>query len=143
MKWKKRTALTSKQVGIKYGFRSGLEDSVAEQLNDSGVGFDYEETKLSYIKPEKSHTYTPDFYLPKQNIFIETKGLFTSADRQKMRLIKDQYPDLDIRFIFQKLNSTVQGAKRRKDGTKMTCAEWAERHGFIYAEEIIPEEWLN
>jgi hypothetical protein len=25
----------------------------------------------------------------------------------------------------------------------MTCAEWAERHGFIYAEEIIPDEWLK
>ncbi len=137
MKWKKRTALTSKQVGIKYGFRSGLEDSVAEQLNDSGVGFDYEETKLSYIKPEKSHTYTPDFYLPKQNIFIETKGLFTSADRQKMRLIKDQYPDLDIRFVFS--NSRSKISKR----SKTTYGMWCEKYGFLFADKLIPEEWLE
>tara|TARA_A100001391_G_scaffold139629_1_gene97810 strand:+ start:113 stop:526 length:414 start_codon:yes stop_codon:yes gene_type:complete len=137
MKWKKRTALTSKQVGIKYGFRSGLEDSVAEQLNNSGVGFDYEETKLSYIKPEKSHTYTPDFYLPKQNIFIETKGLFTSADRQKMRLIKDQYPDLDIRFVFS--NSRSKISKR----SKTTYGMWCEKYGFLFADKLIPEEWLE
>ena len=137
MKWKKRTALTSKQVGLKYGFRSGLEDSVAEQLNNSGVGFDYEETKLSYIKPEKSHTYTPDFYLPKQNIFIETKGLFTSADRQKMRLIKDQYPDLDIRFVFS--NSRSKISKR----SKTTYGMWCEKYGFLFADKLIPEEWLK
>ncbi len=137
MKWKKRTALTSKQVGIKYGFRSGLEDSVAEQLNNSGVGFDYEETKLSYIKPEKSHTYTPYFYLPKQNIFIETKGLFTSADRQKMRLIKDQYPDLDIRFVFS--NSRSKISKR----SKTTYGMWCEKYGFLFADKLIPEEWLE
>lgn len=137
MKWKKRTALTSKQVGLKYGFRSGLEDSVAEQLNNSGVGFDYEETKLSYIKPEKSHTYTPDFYLPKQNIFIETKGLFTSADRQKMRLIKDQYPDLDIRFVFS--NSRSKISKR----SKTTYGMWCEKYGFLFADKLIPEEWLE
>lgn len=137
MKWKKRTALTSKQVGLKYGFRSGLEDSVAEQLNNSGVGFDYEETKLSYIKPEKSHTYTPDFYLPKQNIFIETKGLFTSADRQKMRLIKDQYSDLDIRFVFS--NSRSKISKR----SKTTYGMWCEKYGFLFADKLIPEEWLK
>tara|TARA_Y100001937_G_scaffold73896_1_gene100578 strand:+ start:10209 stop:10583 length:375 start_codon:yes stop_codon:yes gene_type:complete len=124
-------------VGLKYGFRSGLEDSVAEQLKNSGVGFDYEETKLSYIKPEKNHTYTPDFYLPKQNIFIETKGLFTSADRQKMRLIKDQYSDLDIRFVFS--NSRSKISKR----SKTTYGMWCEKYGFLFADKLIPEEWLK
>ena len=65
------------------------------------------------MKPQKVHTYTPDFYLPKQKIFIETKGLFTSADRQKMRLVKEQHPDLDIRFIFNNSNhASVRSLKQ-------------------------------
>ena len=92
--------LTSKEVGLRYGFRSGLEERIASELETESVEFEFEETKLQYVKPQKTHTYTPDFYLPKQKIFIETKGLFTSADRQKMRLVKEQHPDKDIRFIF-------------------------------------------
>ena len=91
--------LTSNEVGLRYGFRSGLEERIASELQTESVEFEFEETKLEYTKPQKVHTYTPDFYLPKQQIFIETKGLFTSADRQKMRLVKEQHPDLDIRFI--------------------------------------------
>jgi len=61
---KKQQTLTSKQVGIKYGFRSGLEEVIAEELTKNSVDYTYEETKLSYVKPHKNHTYTPDFYLP-------------------------------------------------------------------------------
>jgi len=50
---------------------------------------------------------------------------------------------LDIRFVFQNASATIQGAKKRKDGTKMTCAEWATLHGFTFSEGTIPEEWLN
>ena len=96
---KRQQQLTSKEVGLKYGFRSGLEEAIADELEKAQITFEYEETKLKYIKPQKAHTYTPDFYLPKQKIFIETKGMFTTADRQKMKLVKAQHPDLDIRFI--------------------------------------------
>ena len=41
-------------------------------------------------------------------------------------------------------HATIQGAKKRKDGSKMTCKEWAERYGFKYAEgEEIPDKWIN
>lgn len=135
MQKKKRTSLTSKQVGLKYGFRSGLESRVAEELKQRQIVFSYEETKLKYLKPAKIHTYTPDFYLSKQNIFVETKGLFTSADRQKMRLVKEQHPDLDIRFVFS--NSRSRISKR----STTTYGMWCEKYGFEYADKEIPEEW--
>jgi hypothetical protein len=136
-KKKKQQALTSKQVGIKYGFRSGLEEVIAEELTKNSVDYTYEETKLSYIKPQKTHTYTPDFYLPKQKIFIETKGMFTTADRQKMRLIKEQYPELDIRFVFSNARSRIS----KKSQT--TYGMWCEKYGFLYAHKTIPNEWLD
>ncbi len=128
--------LTSKEVGLRYGFRSGLEERIANELETESVEFEFEETKLQYVKPQKTHTYTPDFYLPKQKIFIETKGLFTSADRQKMRLVKEQHPEKDIRFIFN--NSKARISKK----SKTTYGMWCEKYKFPFADKHLPMEWL-
>lgn len=135
MKYKK--PLTSKQVGLKYGFRSGLEIAISQELDANKVKYKYEKVKLTYVKPQKAHTYTPDFYLEAHDFYIETKGLFTSADRQKMRLIKEQHPDKDIRIIFS--NSRSRISKK----SKTTYAMWCEKYGFKYADKHIPLEWLN
>ena len=136
LKNKSKKPLTSKKVGVVYGFRSGLEERIAGELRKESVSYEFEETKLKYTKPEKLHTYTPDFYLPEQDIFIETKGLFTTADRQKMRLIKEQYPELDIRFLFSNHKAKIN--KR----SKTTYGMWCEKYGFLYATKHIPKEWL-
>ena len=128
--------LTSNEVGLRYGFRSGLEERIANELKTESVEFEFEETKLKYTKPLKIHTYTPDFYLPKQKLFIETKGLFTSADRQKMRLVKEQHPKVDIRFVFSNSRNRISKI------SKTTYAMWCEKYGFKYADKHIPKEWL-
>ena len=92
---------------------------------------------MEYTKLQKAHTYTPDFYLEEQNIFIETKVLFTSADRQKMRLVKEQHPEKDIRFVFSNSRSRIS----KKSST--TYAMWCEKYNFKYADKHIPLEWLN
>ena len=128
--------LTSNEVGLRYGVRSGLEERIASELETESVEFEFEETKLKYVTPQKTHTYTPDFYLPKQKIFIETKGLFTSADRQKMRLVKEQHPELDIRFIFN--NSKTRISKK----SKTTYGMWCEKYNFPFTDKHLPKEWL-
>ena len=137
MKWNNRKTLTSNQVGLKYGFRSGLEISISEELDANKVKYQYEKVKLTYVKPQKAHTYTPDFYLEAHDFYIETKGLFTSADRQKMRLVKEQHPEKDIRIIFS--NSRSRISKK----SKTTYAMWCEKYKFKYADKHIPLEWLN
>jgi len=134
---RKQQTLTSKQVGAKYGFRSGLEEVIAEELTKNSVDYTYEETKLQYVTPQQTHTYTPAFYLLKQKIFIETKRMFTTADRQKMRLIKEQYPELDIRFVFS--NARARISKK----SKTTHGMWCQKYGFLYAHQTIPKEWLD
>tara|TARA_R100001443_G_scaffold18171_2_gene28906 strand:- start:907 stop:1323 length:417 start_codon:yes stop_codon:yes gene_type:complete len=137
MKLNNRKTLTSNQVGLKYGFRSGLEISISEELDANKVKYQYEKVKLTYVKPQKAHTYTPDFYLEAHDFYIETKGLFTSADRQKMRLVKEQHPEKDIRIIFS--NSRSRISKK----SKTTYAMWCEKYKFKYADKHIPLEWLN
>lgn len=123
-------------MGHLYGFRSGLEERIAQELKDRGIPFTFEETRIEYLKPAKKAKYTPDFVLP-NGIIIETKGRFLTADRQKHLLIKQQYPDLDIRFVFS--NSRQRISKQ----SKTTYADWCEKHGFAYADVSIPDTWLK
>lgn len=128
--------LTAKQVAAKYGFRSGLEERIAEKLSNEGVDFKYEEVVIQYIKPASKHKYTPDFVLP-NGIIIETKGRFLQADRMKHLLVKEQHPELDIRFIFS--NSKARISK----SSKTTYGSWCEKYGYKYADKTIPREWLE
>lgn len=127
---------TAKQVAIKYGFRSGLEERVAEQLDQLGVEYTYEKLKLKYTKPASSHVYTPDFVLS-NGIIVETKGRFLAPDRQKHILVKRHNPDLDIRFVFSNSNARISKS------SKTTYAMWCRKYGYKYADKTIPEEWLN
>ena len=128
--------LTAKQVAAKYGFRSGLEERVAEQLDKAGIEYTYEKLKLNYVKPASKHVYTPDFVLS-NGIIVETKGRFLLSDRQKHILVKRNNPTLDIRFVFSNSNARISKASRT------TYAEWCIKNGFKYADKTIPEEWLN
>jgi hypothetical protein len=125
-----------RKAAIKHGYRSGLEDDIAKQLDAMRVKYTYEELKIFYTVPESEHKYTPDFVLP-NGIIVETKGRFVTADRKKHLLIKQQYHDLDIRFVFSNPRCKISKV------SKTTYADWCDKHGFKYAAKMIPEEWLN
>ena len=131
----RRTTVGATSRGIKHGYRSGLEDRISEQLNGLGVPFKYEEFKIKY-EVNEIRTYTPDFELP-NGIIIESKGRFVAADRKKHLLVKEQFPRLDIRFVFS--NSRGKISK----GSKTSYADWCDKHGYSYADKLIPEEWIK
>ena len=124
-----------RQRALRAGYRSGLEQDTAKFLKKKGVKFTYEEFKIKWVDP-KTKTYTPDFVL-ENGIIIETKGRFISPDRAKHLAVRDQYPDLDIRFVFT--NSKTKLYK----GSKTTYGMWCDRYGFKYADRVIPNAWLK
>lgn len=130
-----KKSLSATQVGLKYGFRSGLEKKIAEDLTARAVGFTFEELKVPYVKPAKPCTYTPDFIL-ENGIVVESKGRFLPEDRAKQLLVKQQHPALDLRFVFS--NSKSRITKR----SQTTYAMWCQKNGFQFADKEIPQEWL-
>lgn len=136
MATKRKKPLSSSEVGLKYGFRSGLEERIAKSLTSKGVGFSFETLKIPYVKPETKHTYTPDFILD-NGIIIETKGRWLLDDRKKHILIRKQHPNLDIRIVFQNANAKIS------KGSKTSYADFCEKHDIRYAHRDIPEEWLR
>lgn len=129
------TTSERRRHAIKNGYRSGLEDDIAKDLKDRGVEFEYEKLKVQWQLLENK-TYTPDFKLP-NGIIIESKGRFVQADRKKHLIIQDQHPFLDIRFVFSNSRSKLY------KGAKSTYGDWCNKHGFLYADKRIPDEWLK
>lgn len=122
-------------AGLALGFDSGLEKVNAEHIERVlGLPLLYETLKLRYVIPESFHTYTPDFLLP-NGIIVETKGRFLSEDRAKQLLVRAQYPDLDIRFVFTRSKTPIA------TGAKTTVGQWCDKHGFKYAEKLVPPGW--
>ena len=125
-------------AAAKLGFRSKLEVIVNQQLVDSGIRFSYE-GKLNLIRyevPVTKHRYLADFLL-ENGIIIEAKGLFDASDRKKHLYIKEQFPQLDIRFLFQNSNN-----KLRK-GSKTSYGDWCDKYGFLYCDKVVPKEWIR
>ena len=112
-------------------FRSQLERRIAMNLDMRDVDYSYESMRIEYYIPAR---YTPDFVLD-NGIIIEAKGYFRVEERRKHMEIRRQHPELDIRFVFSNVDAKIEKAK-------MTCGEWCEKNNFLYAEEVIPNEWI-
>jgi hypothetical protein len=132
-------------------YRSSLEARIAKQLTDAGIEFEYEGERIPYSVPAREAKYTPDFTIHGNGIIIEGKGHFgannfgrrfsnmkeqSAKERQKFALLKEQHPDLDIRFVFQRAAQPIY------KGSPTSHAKWAEDHGFPWAEKVVPSEWL-
>jgi hypothetical protein len=120
---------------IKNGYRSGLEEKIAKQLEEAGIAFDYEKLKVPYELAE-TRKYTVDFQLP-NGIIVETKGLFKTEDRKKHLLIQKQHPELDIRFVFSNARAKLY------KGSKTTYSDWCDKYNFKWADKTIPTEWIQ
>lgn len=137
MKSPRSTSKGDGAVLLKALYRSGLEQRIAQQLKEAGIEFTYEDKRLKYTVPARTATYTPDFHIG--DMVIEAKGYFREAsDRQKLVLVKQAHPDMDLRLVFQKASNPIY------KGSSTTYAKWAEDHGFKWADGgRIPDEWLE
>jgi predicted nuclease of restriction endonuclease-like RecB superfamily len=133
LKWAQK-AFNKLKESKKIAFRSRLEEDISNLMLELGVDHDYEATKIPYTI---EHVYTPDFFLPNKHIYLEAKGYWRSADRRKIKTIKEQNPDLDLRMVFQNPFNTI--SKK----SKTTYAQWCERHDIKWSSyHNLPLEWL-
>lgn len=126
----------------KKGFRSTFESNANDYFNRANVPFDYETLKLPYTL---NLTYKPDFSRTKKDgslMILEYKGFFDSSDRQKMKAVKEQHPELDIRLVFMADNKIYPRSKTR-------YSDWATENGFPFyvvpkkSKRMIEPSWLE
>lgn len=94
-KWYKVKNLKNEEFSV----RGTWEVNVAKHLNDLGIY--WIKAKPIAYKSDIVRHYTPDFYLPQTDEYIEVKGRYTDVDKAKMKLVKEQYPSIRIYFLLQ------------------------------------------
>lgn len=112
-------------------FRSKFEESIWDVAKRSRKKLEHEPHFIPYVM---KGSYLPDFILP-NGIYIEAKGYLDAAACRKMKAVKASNPHLEIRFVFQNANG------KRNKRAKLRNWEWADKHGFKWAEGTIPLEW--
>jgi hypothetical protein len=123
------------------GKRSMGEVKFEAEFIEGKRGFttDYEPDTFQYTV-EETRSYTPDFRIQTRSgktFYIEYKGVLDLETRKKMVRVRDQHPELDVRFVFQKA-----GNKIRK-GSPTSYSKWCDQNGFQWADNKIPREWLT
>lgn len=93
------------------------------------------------LKPCKYHTdlvhytqeklYEPDFVIG--DFLIEAKGRFRDSEEARKYVdIRNSLIHEELVFVFYNPDTPMPRARRRKDGTKFTMADWANKNDFRY-----------
>ena len=91
-------------------FRSAWEANIARWLNFNGVKWEFEPTTFWFEKIRRGvRSYTPDFYLPEEDRFIEVKGWMDAKSKTKLKRMAKYHPKVNIELL---------DAKRYKEITK-------------------------
>ena len=127
-------------------------DSKTEQRLSEALTYHSEKKLLSWkpgpIAYSIDHKYNPDALLhlsSTKQVYIEIKGYFQdSAEASKYLWVRKSLPpEAELVFVFETPTKAMHWLKKRKDGTKQTMAEWADKHGFTWYSEESFLEYMN
>lgn len=93
IKWYKICNLNGEEFSV----RGKWELNVARHLND--IGLYWTKAKPITYTNDIVRRYIPDFYIPSLDAYIEVKGRYPDTDKNKMRLVQIQNPNIKIYFL--------------------------------------------
>ena len=125
-------------------FDSGFERKLYAILDPTEANYHPDNCKLYYTV---TSGYEPDWVVWNDDgttIYGEAKGRFRdAAEARKYRAVRDSLkPTEELVFIFQNPKVPMPNAGKRRDGTKHSISEWADKYNFTwYTAETLPEHW--
>lgn len=90
------------------------ERNIALKLNELGIEWKKLKTNkdtMEYMMNNKIHNYTPDFYLPLYDLYLEIKGFWWGNDKEKMKIISETYPNKKIAIIEKEQYNKLLGGE--------------------------------
>ena len=92
--------------------RSSYEKIYAEYLTENKIDFLYEPKRFHF---SNETSYLPDFYLIKDEMYVEVKGWVKDKDIQKLNRFKKEYPEFNIKMITsENIKEILDGRKNKK-----------------------------
>ena len=89
-------------------FANRIEVECAKILDYYGVPWDYEPQSFVLERDDEGRVvsaFTPDFYLPEQNLFIEVtvmKQSLVTRKNRKLRKLRARYPDVNVKLFYRR-----------------------------------------
>ncbi len=70
-------------------------------MDNINILWEYETQTFPIIIDNKKTSYTPDFYLPETDMFIEIKGWMRTRDQKKINKTVEQY-NINLIILYRK-----------------------------------------
>ena len=113
-------------------------------LDWHGIPWQYEPTTFVLARDEEgrvTEAFTPDFYLPDQDLYLEVtvmKQSLVTRKNRKLRKIRELYPGREGQALLRARLRTARDPLRAAEGLLSTLVELDERIGevFLDADEI-------
>jgi cytidylate kinase len=105
-------------------FKHSSEEEFAKILDMYNIEWEYEPRTFPIKWDEEGNitlAFSPDFYLPRFNTFIELTTMnqkYASQKKKKVELLKELYPGTNINIVFKKDFYTLLKRFRLKEGLK-------------------------
>lgn len=90
------------------------ERNVALKFEELGIVWKKLKTNrdtLEYVMDDKIRCYTPDFYLPDYDVFLEIKGRWWGRDKEKMEIVLKTYPNKNIVIVEKEQYNKILGGE--------------------------------
>jgi hypothetical protein len=91
-------------------FRSNWEANMARIYNAYEIEFEFEPRIFSFPIKRGTKAYTPDFYLPKYDQWLEVKGYLDDKSKIKIKRFKRYYPEefKKLTFVCSKYSNNAK-----------------------------------
>jgi hypothetical protein len=89
-------------------FQNSAELEYAKVLDWHGIPWQYEPTTFVLARDEAgrvTEAFTPDFYLPDQELYLEVtvmKQSLVTRKNRKLRKLREQYPEVRIKLFYRR-----------------------------------------
>ena len=89
-------------------FANDAERECAKVLDYYGVPWEYEPRTFVLERGEGgrvAEAFTPDFYLPEQNLYVEItvmKQSLVTRKNRKLRKLRELYPDVNVELFYKR-----------------------------------------
>ena len=140
--YRKPRKIRPTEKNLPKGYDSGGEHTLHQDVLSK---WSHHSDKIPYVI---EHKYEPDFTKTINGVeyLLEAKGRFWDYNEYNkyVWIRKSLKPKQELVFLFSSPSSPMPQAKRRKDGSKRSHAEWAEKNKFRwYSEHTLPKEWTE
>jgi hypoxanthine phosphoribosyltransferase len=89
-------------------FANDAERECARLLDFYGVPWEYEPRTFALAEAEDgrvTEAFTPDFYLPEQDLYVEVtvmKQALVTRKNRKLRKLRERYPEVRIKLFYRR-----------------------------------------